>query len=283
MVSWIAAEWSAQGPEMKWPLQGLPSAQVKGYSDKLLPTPTPWTSHRHHQSLASSFPCSSFQQLTGERGLLQMTSPNTWANDSSIFMVATIVVEPASVPALPEIGLRPWAHHVIQGDGTRARAKVGISWGWDCISTAQLPAHHLGILNVPVVIAHCSPLATMVDFHTPSTCGMGGVPVHQSQADIWKTHAVRGDEPHPPANTQSQLTPGSFPIPKATQWHRSVNKQLPDPPGRGSWHHRVQIPHLLDIFFSPSASIFFPHGLSQVTEYNSLFSTVGPWCLSIWM
>lgn len=45
----------------------------------------------------------------------------------------------------------------------------GASQGLFGAAEPQLSTHHCGSANVPVVVAHCSPLSILQDFHSPLT------------------------------------------------------------------------------------------------------------------
>jgi hypothetical protein len=80
-------------------------------------------------------------------------------------MVATVVGKPATVQTLPQPGFRSHALHIIQDNGAQASLKMGSADGYHSPTTAQLPAHHLGIPQVPAVITHCAPAAIEVELH----------------------------------------------------------------------------------------------------------------------
>lgn len=64
-------------------------------------------------------------------------------------------------PTFGEGRLGPCAVHLIQPDGITSPAKASRARGCDCRPAAQLPTHHLGMVQVPAVITHCPPLLLM--------------------------------------------------------------------------------------------------------------------------
>lgn len=81
----------------------------------------------------------------------------------------TVVDEPASVGTLPQGDLGPRTLHVIQKNGARAWAKVGLSQGGHSIPAAQLLAHDLCFLLVPQIVAHCAPHTFKIHLHSART------------------------------------------------------------------------------------------------------------------
>lgn len=76
---------------------------------------------------------------------------------------------PVGVRTLAQKTLSARAVHVIQQKLAFPVPKVGLPGGLEGAPAAQLPAHHLGVLHVPVVITDPAPLAVVEDFHTPRT------------------------------------------------------------------------------------------------------------------
>lgn len=68
----------------------------------------------------------------------------------------------ALVGALPQVVLVPSALHVIQEDVPSAWTKLGFRQSQQRLSALQAPAHHLGIRQLPAVIADRSPAAVVV-------------------------------------------------------------------------------------------------------------------------
>lgn len=53
--------------------------------------------------------------------------------------------------------------------------------GTDTLPAVQLSAYHMGILNVPKVIANSTPCAIVMDFHTPFTPVLS---IHQPDREL---------------------------------------------------------------------------------------------------
>lgn len=94
---------------------------------------------------------------------------HTWTDNTGIFIVATVVSWPTAVGAFPYISFIPFALHLIQENNPRAFPKLGISWCWDGLPTAQLSADNTSILDVPPIITDCSPLSSVKHFYTALT------------------------------------------------------------------------------------------------------------------
>lgn len=103
-------------------------------------------------------------------------------------MMATVVLTPAQVEALWQQGFVATAFHIVQQDRTGTVAKVGLSLsraGW---AAADLPAHHVGIVHVPVVITHRPPNGFVEDLH-PTWAAV--VAVHQTNGRFGWTEEKR--------------------------------------------------------------------------------------------
>lgn len=81
-------------------------------------------------------------------------------------MMATVVLTPAQVEALRQLRFVSTTFHIVQEDRTRTIAKVGHGLGGTSPATAKLPTHYVGIVNVPVIIAHCAPDGFVEDLHS---------------------------------------------------------------------------------------------------------------------
>ena len=84
----------------------------------------------------------------------------------SIFTVNTVLNSNATMGAISQACFTPRAGHVVIVDWTTAFTKEGLS-RCRCGSTViELTAHHIGISNVPKVIAHSAPFPIVVDLYT---------------------------------------------------------------------------------------------------------------------
>ena len=136
----------------------------------------------------------SFQHLSlrAQTPVLQSPTPTpncgqcdaqTWADDPSILLVSAVVLPPAPGRARPHMGLISSAVQVIQPDGPWPCPEVSRPRGIDSWSTVQLPAHHVGIVQVPAVITDGAPGALVKDLHSP---GAGTTPVYQAKLSaVW--------------------------------------------------------------------------------------------------
>ena len=96
----------------------------------------------------------------------------------------TVVDAPARAPALKQGGLIPCALHFVQVNAATALSKLGTSTCRNSVAASQLPAHNLGITEVPAVITHRAPAPILVDLNAPLT----SVPaVHQAQRATWES------------------------------------------------------------------------------------------------
>ena len=107
----------------------------------------------------------------------------TWADDPRVLLMSAVVLLPALGRARPHVRLISSAVQVVQPDGSWSRPKVSRPRGIEGFSTAQLPAHHAGIVQVPAVITDGAPGALVKDLHSP---GAGTAPVHQAELSaVW--------------------------------------------------------------------------------------------------
>lgn len=79
--------------------------------------------------------------------------------------MATVVLTPAQVEALGQLHFIAIAFHIVEQDGTRTVAKVSLRLGCDSQATTELPAHHVGVGHIPVVVTHRSPNVFVEDLH----------------------------------------------------------------------------------------------------------------------
>ena len=107
----------------------------------------------------------------------------TWADDPCVLLVSAVVPPPTPGRAPPHVGLISRAVQVVQPDGPWPCPEVSRPRGIEGFSTAQLPAHHAGIVQVPAVITDGAPGALVKDLHSP---GAGTAPVHQAELSaVW--------------------------------------------------------------------------------------------------
>ena len=81
-------------------------------------------------------------------------------------MMATVVDSPAQAVASSQLALVAVAVDVVQQDEARAVAEEGVAGSRDGVAAADLLAHHPGVAQAPVVVAHRAPAAPVVDLHT---------------------------------------------------------------------------------------------------------------------
>lgn len=93
----------------------------------------------------------------------------TGADDANVFLMPTVVDEPASVRTLAQGDLSPRALHIIQKNGARALAEGSLSQGGHGDPAAQLLAHDLCFLLGPQVVTHCAPHAFKIHLHSART------------------------------------------------------------------------------------------------------------------
>lgn len=80
-------------------------------------------------------------------------------------MVATVVFAPAQAFAFAQLLFSAVAVYVVQENKASSIAKVGVGVCEDGITAAYLLANHLGIVEVPVIIAHSPPVSLVVDLY----------------------------------------------------------------------------------------------------------------------
>ena len=115
-------------------------------------------------------PCNDFVKSSNIMAVkVTMTSQLTCTNYACILTVGTAMYPNATVGALSKICFIAGAVHVVIPNGTTTFTEVSPSKCAHSSQVAQLLAHHSGIIDVPVVIAHSAPFAIEVDFHTSFT------------------------------------------------------------------------------------------------------------------
>ena len=92
--------------------------------------------------------------------------------------MTTIVLSPVPSRAIPHLGLLSSTVHIVQPDGPWSCPEVSRPQGTEGFSTAQLPAHHVSIVQVPAVITDGAPGALVKDLHSP---GAASTPIHQAE------------------------------------------------------------------------------------------------------
>lgn len=108
-------------------------------------------------------------------------------------MMATVVLTPAQVEAFWQQEFMATAFHIVQQDRTGTVAKVGLSLGCCRWAAADLPAHHVGIVHVPVVITHCPPNGFVEDLY-PTWAAV--VAVHKTNGRFSWTEIKRRASQH---------------------------------------------------------------------------------------
>lgn len=116
-------------------------------------------------------------------------------------MIAVVLL-PSPGRAPPHLGLLSSAVHFIQPDGPWSHPEEGRDSGVQGFSTAQLPAHHAGIVQVPVVITDGAPGALVKDLHSPRAATTS---IHQ--ADLSAVWAERNGTPGVGKGFLSSRTP----------------------------------------------------------------------------
>lgn len=135
--------------------------------------------------------------------------PDTCADHARVLPVAAVVSRPAQVGAALQRVLGARAAHVVQQDGPSARAEAAAPRGAQREAAAQETAHDAGVLDVPVVVAHCPPHALVPDLH-PALAAT--VPASQAQGPVCrsKRETPSGGKsstsgPHRPSHLRASL------------------------------------------------------------------------------
>lgn len=105
-------------------------------------------------------------------------------------MVPTVVHPPAQAFAFRQVPFTSVAVDIIQQNQAGSVAEVGVGVCVDSITAAYLLAHHLGVVEDPVIITHRSPVSLVVDLH-PALAGI--LPIHQTDcAVVWTKREREG-------------------------------------------------------------------------------------------
>lgn len=96
-------------------------------------------------------------------------------------MVPAVVFAPAQAFAFSEVLFSAVAVDIVQENQASSVAKVGVGVCIDCTTAACLLAHHPGIVEDPVIVAHCPPISLVVDLYPALT---GVLSIHQTDGAI---------------------------------------------------------------------------------------------------
>lgn len=96
-------------------------------------------------------------------------------------MMATVMLSPTQIEAVSQQPLIAITVHVVKQNGTRAIAKVSQWDGRHGRATPQLPAHHLSVLHIPLIITHRTPDVFVENLHTALTAA---VPIHHTDSGL---------------------------------------------------------------------------------------------------
>lgn len=99
-------------------------------------------------------------------------------NHTCILVMSTVMLPPASVRAIKYWSLSSGASDIIQPDRIRSRAVCHLLRGQVSTGETKLTTHHVGVIHIPAIITHCSPLPTVINFNAaivrPTTCQTDG-------------------------------------------------------------------------------------------------------------
>lgn len=87
-------------------------------------------------------------------------------------MVATVVLTPAQVGAQQQVWLLAVTLHVVQQDGASTVAEFGFDCSYHGPAAAHVPAHHVGIGQVPAIVTHCPPRPLVQDLYSALTAAV---------------------------------------------------------------------------------------------------------------
>ena len=93
----------------------------------------------------------------------------TAADDTGVFCRTTVTDVPVGMGTLSQKTLSSCTVHILQQKLAFPWPRVGLHWGCQGRPTAQLLAHHLGFMHVPVVITDPAPLAVVENLPTSRT------------------------------------------------------------------------------------------------------------------
>ncbi len=105
----------------------------------------------------------------------------TCTDDSSVFVMAAVMLSPAQIEAVGQLLLTAAAVHVIQQYGSGTVGEVSQRFDCDRRPTSHLSADHLSVVHIPVIITHRSPDGEVEDFHSALTAVEA---IHQTDARL---------------------------------------------------------------------------------------------------
>ena len=93
-----------------------------------------------------------------------------WAvstKNTRVLAVSAFMRAPSTLPAIVEMWFTAWTRHVIHPNRSSPLAIMGASVGigsqpWE----PKLSANHVSVIDIPSIIAHCSPLVIVEDFNS---------------------------------------------------------------------------------------------------------------------
>lgn len=110
--------------------------------------------------------------------------PLTCTAHTRVLLMPTVSAAPRLRRAAPQGGLAAPAPHLIQPHGPRAWSKGSPRHGVHSPAAPQLPAHDLGVRQVPGVITHGAPGASVPELHTARAAVL--TPAHAQLALLCK-------------------------------------------------------------------------------------------------
>lgn len=90
----------------------------------------------------------------------------TWADDPCVLAVAAVILAEGIVIAQEDGCFSTAALHIVQPDVALPLPEKSRLFGRESPATLQFSAHHLGVGEAPVIVAHCPPPAIVEDLHS---------------------------------------------------------------------------------------------------------------------
>lgn len=85
---------------------------------------------------------------------------------TGVFVMATTLLSPPTVAAIVDMCFSSYARHVIHPNRSRTLPTSGFSKRLGCFWETKLPANHVSVIQIPIIIANCAPLVVIEDFYS---------------------------------------------------------------------------------------------------------------------
>ena len=104
----------------------------------------------------------------------------TWADDTSILGVFTVVISPSIMRTVADVGLIPSTSHIVKPNSTCSRTKLSTARFPNCNEKSQLATGYICSVEVPVVVTNSPPFSLIEYLNTTLSGVIGGSHIYIS-------------------------------------------------------------------------------------------------------